>query len=284
MDKFKAFMKLTRIEHGLIAAFATSVGCAIGAGGWFGIQPYAVVLAILVTVLVEVGLFVFNDICNIEEDRINAPERPLVKGEISVKEATVVGFLSLILGASLALPLGFLPFLVVLLAVSTGLAYNMWLKKAGFLGNLVVALDTALPFLFGATVFSGFRVPILTFLLAGIAFLAVLGREVLKGIVDMEGDLKAGVRTLAITRGTNFAAIVSSLLFLLAVSLSLVALPLVIEGKQYLYTFFVAITDLMFTYVAGSLLLRRDKSTAAKGRVVTLIAMFTGTLAFAVTA
>ncbi|MCX8181055.1 MAG: UbiA family prenyltransferase [Thermofilaceae archaeon] len=284
MGKFAALMKLTRIEHGFIAAFATSVGCAIGAGGWFGIQPYAVVLAIVVTVLVEVGLFVFNDICNIEEDRINAPERPLVKGEISVKEATIVGLLSLILGASLALPLGFPPLLVVLLAVSTGLAYDMWLKKAGFIGNLIVALDTALPFLFGATVFSGFSVPILTFLLAGIAFLAVLGREVLKGIVDIEGDLKAGVRTLAITRGVNFAAIVSSLLFMLAVSLSLVALPLVTEGRQYLYTFFVAITDLMFTYVAGSLLLRRDKSTAAKGRVVTLIAMFTGTLAFAITA
>ena len=143
MVKLNAILRLARIEHGLIAAFATAVGYAVGAGGWFSVEKTPLAVAAIVTIAVEVGLFVFNDVFNLEEDRVNAPERPLVKGEISVKEAVAVGAISLALGGVLAGTLGPLALAIVLLAISTGMAYNIRMKKSGLPGNVIVALDTA---------------------------------------------------------------------------------------------------------------------------------------------
>lgn len=276
-------MKLARIEHGLMASFATLVGFALGAGGWRLVQPYAA-LAVAVTLAAEVGLFVFNDIFNLEEDRINAPHRPLVRGEVSLREAQVLGVLSLATSMMLSLPLGLFPTSLVVFAVASGMAYNIWLKRTGLLGNMVVALDTALPFLFGASIPCGFKMPWLVILLTLIAFLATLGREVLKGIVDMEGDRRAGVRTLALVRGSIFAARVSSFLMLTAVAMSLLAVPFVPERSWLAYVTLVALTDSLFAYVAILLLLRDSRDAAIRGRTLTLSAMLLGILAFATAA
>lgn len=284
VGKLNAILRLARIEHGLVAAFATAVGCAVGAGGWLSVEAFPLAVAAVVTIAVEVGLFVFNDVFNLEEDKVNAPERPLVKGEISVGEAVAIGAFSLALGSALAAALGFFPFTVVLFAISTGMAYNARLKKSGFPGNLIVALDTALPFLFGAVVASGANVPILAYIFALVAFLAALGREILKGIVDLEGDRRVGVRTIAATKGEAFAARLSSSILLAAVALSVVALAFVKETVLVAYTVLVSATDALFAYVAARLFLNSERSTAQRGRLITLAGMFLGTLAFAAAA
>ena len=284
MGKFSAILRLARIEHGLIAAFATAVGYAVGAGGWLSVEKGPLAVAAIVTIAVEVGLFVFNDVFNLEEDRVNAPERPLVKGEIGVNEAVAIGVISLALGGVLAGTLGLLAFAIVLLAISSGMAYNIRLKKSGFSGNVIVALDTALPFLFGAVVASGAKVPTLAYLFTLVAFLAALGREILKGIVDLDGDRRAGVRTIAATRGEAFAARLSSSILLLAIALSIVALAFMKESALLAYTVLVSVTDALFAYAAASLFINNDKITAEKGRRITLGAMFAGTLAFAAAA
>ena len=282
--KLNAILRLARIEHGLIAAFATAVGYAVGAGSWFSVEKIQLAVAAIVTIAVEVGLFIFNDVFNLEEDRVNAPERPLVKGEISVKEAVAVGAISLALGGVLAGALGPLALTIVLLAISTGMAYNIRMKKSGLPGNVIVALDTALPFLLGAVVASGAKVPILAYLFTLIAFLAALGREILKGIVDLDGDRKVGIRTIAATKGEAFAAGLSSSILLAAITLSIIALAFVKESALLAYTALVSVTDVLFAYAAASLLMNSDKITAEKGRRITLVAMFAGTLAFAAAA
>jgi len=220
----------------------------------------------------------------LEEDKVNAPERPLVKGEVGLREAVAFGTFSLTLGSVLAATLGLLPFLLAMLAVSTGMAYNARLKRTGPLGNVVVALDTALPFLFGAAVASGARIPPLAYLFTLTAFFAVLGREILKGIVDLEGDRRAGIRTVAVTRGAAFAARLSCLMLSVAVLLSVVALAFVKELVLLAYTALVSATDALFAYAGATLLLRSDKATAERARRMTLFAMFLGTLAFAAAA
>lgn len=281
MGKLTAYLRLARIDHGAIAAIATAVGCAVGAGGWLSI-PSAAVIAILVTVLVEVGLFALNDVFNLEEDRVNAPDRPLVRGEVSVDEAVRLGVASLASGVIISAILGPAPLLVVALATASGMAYNAWLKRTGLPGNVVVALDTSLPFLFGATVVRGFDVPPLAAVFVLIAFTATLGREVLKGIRDLEGDLRAGVRTLAATRGVRAASLVAAVLLLTAPLLSLAALPLIYDDlKCALYTGLVAATDFLFAYSGASILLEPSREVAESGRRLTLLGMLLGTLAFA---
>lgn len=283
MSKLETILRLARIDHGLMAALATLVGYALGARGWCNIHPISALVAVVTTLAVEVGLFVFNDIYNLEEDKINAPERPLVRGEISVQEAWAIGVSSLALGIASSWILDIVPALLVISAVATGMAYNVKLKKLGLPGNVVVAFDTALPFLFGASIPSGFEVPELAIILTSIAFLATLGREVLKGIVDMEGDRRVGVRTLAIVKGPVFAARFASFAMLTAVAASLLAVPLLPAGKRLAYIAAVALTDSSFIYVAATLLLQKS-GAAERGRRLTLLAMLTGILAFATTA
>ncbi|MEM0344788.1 MAG: UbiA family prenyltransferase [Thermofilaceae archaeon] len=283
MGKLGAMLRLARIDHGVMAAIATLVGYALGAQGWSNMQLLPACIAVATTLSVEIGLFVFNDIYNLEEDRINAPWRPLVRGDIGVKEAWIIGLASLVLGTALSLSLGVMPALLVIVAVASGMAYNAKLKRAGLPGNIIVAFDTALPFLFGASIPSGFKIPRLAILLTSVAFLATLGREILKGILDMEGDRRVGVKTLAIVKGPAFAARVASLLMLAAVAASLLAIPLLPEEKLLLYASTVALTDALFTYVSFSLLLQKS-AVAARSRKLTLLAMLTGILAFATTA
>lgn len=284
VTKLQALARLTRVEHGIMAALATLVGYALAAGGWSRLQPTLSVVAVVVTLAVEMGLFTFNDIFNLEEDRVNAPDRPLVRGEIGIKEAWMIGLLTLAFGLALASCLGLVPTIIVVLAVATGMAYNVALKRTGFWGNVIVALDTALPFLFGSSIACGLEMPWTSYFLTMIAFFATLGREVLKGIVDVEGDRKAGIRTIAVVKGTAFAAFVSGLLTLAAVAMSLLAVFALPIQKRLPYLISIAPVDIIFVYVACSLLLREEKGFAKRGRRLTLIAMLLGILAFAIIA
>ncbi len=282
MGKLAAFVRLTRIEHGAMAAFAALVGYAVASGGWDHLDPPSSLVAVAVVVAVEAGLFAFNDIFNLEEDRVNAPHRPLVRGEVSFREAWSLALSALAAGVALSAWLGAAPFVIALLAALSGMAYNVALKKRGFWGNLIVAADTALPFPFGASIASGFRVPWTVSLLTAMAFLAALGREALKGVVDVEGDRRAGVRTLAVTRGPRFAAALSSALTLAAVVLSTPLFLLLPPGKLPMYAALVLPADALFTYVALSML--RDAGFARRGRQLTLAAMLLGIFAFAAVA
>jgi len=285
VSKVGAYFKLARIDHGVIAAVAVAVGYAIGANGWYGILRPPAILAMVVAVLAEIALFTFNDVLNIEEDRINAPDRPLVRGEVGVREAVVLGAACTALSLMLAALLGIAPLTILAVALTSGMLYNFQLKRRGLLGNVVVALDTSLPFTFGSTVVRGFNVPLTVTLFTLIAFTAALGREVLKGIRDLEGDLRAGIRTLAATRGVRVASRVSSALLLAAPFLSIAPLPLIGGwGKCVVYTILVSVTDFLFTYTAISILLKPERGVAEIGRRLTLLGMLTGTLAFASTA
>lgn len=285
MSKVSAYLKLARIEHGIIASVATVTGCALGAGGWLHIPLVQSTLAIATTMFVEAGLFIFNDIYNIDEDRVNAPNRPLVTGEIGLEEATTAGYLALLLGIAFALTLGVAPLAIVLTAVTSGMAYNIRYKRTGFTGNLIVSLDTSLPFLFGAAVTGGYRIPLLAIIFTLIAFVATLGREVLKGIRDLEGDRRVGIRTVAVTKGQRFAASLAAAMFIFAVLLSLTALPLLHDpGKRALYAALVSTTNMLFLFTAAYILPKQDVRRAENSRKITLLAMLLGTLAFSAAA
>lgn len=285
MGKVSAYLKLARIEHGIIASVAAVTGCALGAGGWLHTPFIQAILAIAVTVFVEAGLFIFNDVYNIDEDKVNAPYRPLVTGEISLKEATMAGYLTLLLGTALALLLGVAPLAVVLAAITSGMAYNVRYKRLGFIGNLIVSLDTSLPFLFGATVTSGYQIPLLVIIFTLIAFVATLGREVLKGIRDLEGDKRVGIKTVAAVKGRRFAASLAAVLFIFAVLLSLITLPFIHDqGKRTLYAALVSVTDTLFLFTAVYILLKQDIRHAENGRKFTFLAMLLGTIAFSTAA
>jgi len=120
--------------------------------------------------------------------------------------------------------------------------------------------------------------PLLIFAL--LAFLSNVGREVVKGIVDVSGDNLKGVRSIAVTKGSNYAAKEGAFFFLIAVALS--ALPLALHIVSLYYVPLVAICDIGFLLTSYSIVTTPTPQNAKRNKKYALIWMAFGLLAFVV--
>ena len=279
MNKVKALLELSRIDHGLMVVIAIIAG-VISSSGLKALTSTRTLIACIAGLLVEIGVFTFNDVFNVEEDRINSPQRPIPSGEITVKEATVYGSTALVLAVAVSLLAGLESLAIILLAIIVGMLYNAKIKKYGIYGNLCVALSTAFPFIYGAVVAlrSFWAVPIRCWMFFAMAFLATWSREIIKGIVDVEGDRRVGIKTLPIVLGEKASAKIALIIMLSAIVLSLVAIPFVLNQVNYVFIVFIA--DILLLYSVFSTLQNPTRQTARRAKNMALIGMSVGLAAF----
>ena len=162
-----------------------------------------VVLAAASTACVTAGGNALNDLLDLEGDRTNHPDRPLVTGEVSIGAAQTLTVVLFVAAGVVVIPVILaVPIVGLILAVAVGslLLYEFRFKAEGFAGNLTVAVLTGLVFLYGGAV-GGHIEFVAAFAL--MAFLATLSREVIKDMEDVAGDV--GRRTLPKTRGMGTA-------------------------------------------------------------------------------
>ena len=175
-----------------------------------------VVAGVVAVVTAEMGAFALNDYFDVEVDRKNhRTDRPIVRGDISRREAlslTVVSFIVSIVAGYFMNNVARWSVLVVLIAF--GVLYDYKLKEYGILGNVYIAFTMAAPFLFSSMLFRDSQVLLL---LSAIAFLVGLGREIMKGIMDVEGDALRDVKTVARVYGTKTAKYMAVVLYLISV-------------------------------------------------------------------
>jgi len=135
----------------------------------------------------------------------------------------------------------------------------------------------AIPFIYGSFVVGqGFTLKILLF--ATLAFLSITGREVAKGIVDVEGDRAKGMRTVMVVHGGKVASLVSSCFFLSAVFLSL--FPWLLGLVRIWYVPFVIIADLGFVDSSVMLVKNPSRENARRIKNLVMIWMLLGMIAF----
>jgi geranylgeranylglycerol-phosphate geranylgeranyltransferase len=160
------------------------------------------------------------------------------------------------------------------------LCYETSFKYRGLQGNVVVAVLSALTFVFGASVVAepdqGAWATVLV--LFTLAFFASAGREVTKDIQDLEADRGTRV-TLPMSVGVGLAAGVATLFIVAAVAMSPFPFwPLETMGWAYLVV--VLLADVVFLYSLP--LLRRDPGGAQRlhkmGMVLALLAFLAGSL------
>jgi geranylgeranylglycerol-phosphate geranylgeranyltransferase len=108
--------------------------------------------------------------------------------------------------------------------------YSIWLKQTGPAGNILVAALAATTFPYGALVGGDLG---RSWIPATFAFLYHLGREVAKGIEDMEGDQRRDIRTLALRVSPIAAGRVTALLLGLVALLALLPWTVGIYGIGY---------------------------------------------------
>ena len=195
MDKLLDILKLMRVINCLLAMAGVYVGAFMT---WTDLVYYGPVMAAMAAFFVCAVGNIVNDIVDIEIDRVNRPDRVLVRGTISraraINAAVVFGLAAVIT----ALSVNTAVLLAVLAALALLLLYNFYLKRIPLAGNIVIALLSALTFMTGGLAVNykwvlGLPGPLVP---AVFAFFFHLVREIVKDVEDIDGDRKAGVKTL----------------------------------------------------------------------------------------
>jgi geranylgeranylglycerol-phosphate geranylgeranyltransferase len=250
-------------------------GIGVFVGGWIqgGTGPFhswPIYAAGLAAFCVAAFGNLLNDLGDIEVDRRAHPDRPLPRQEISVSVARLMAVGCAIVGIGLAALVSVPVALFAAAAFLLLVLYEIRLKALGLPGNAAVSLLTGAPFVFGGLVLGTPGSGLL--LLAGLAALSNLGREVLKDIEDMGGDV--GRATFPRTRGVPAARAVAASSFGAAVLLS--PLPWVdsIVGSGYVP--FVLLADAGFVAAALDPKAGRGQRVAKAAMVVALVAFIAG--------
>jgi geranylgeranylglycerol-phosphate geranylgeranyltransferase len=115
-------------------------------------------------------------------------------------------------------------------------AYSVWLKSTVLLGNLTVALISAMSPVFGG-VAAGNPRPSLW--LGAIVFVGILGREILKTLADYDGDAAHNVRTIATAWGPRAARIF--FFAVLGITAIVMLAPYLLDYYRPIYAYIVAL-------------------------------------------
>jgi len=221
---------------------------------------------------------VLNDYFDREIDAINQPQRPIPAGVVKGSEAVSFAIVLASIGMLFAAHSGVGTLLIGIISMILMIAYNSRIKKFGLLGNAFVSVNVAIPFVYGGFAVGSPSWPLGIFAL--LAFLSSMGREIVKGIVDVPGDTARGVKSVAATKGNSRAARMGAAMFLAAVALS--ALPVLLKIVSYYYIPLVAICDIGFLLTAYSITTAPSPRSALRNKKYVLVWMTFGLLAFVV--
>lgn len=231
----------------------------------------------LVGFLISGFSMVTNDIFDVETDTLNLRMRPLVRGDMSVRQAWSLALVMMLVGLSISALTG--PYTLSIAALFTLLsyAYNRTLKKTGMPGTIIVALSMAIPFLYGGLLAS------MNGILVGVmfmcSFMAGLSREIVKTVADIEGDRATGVKSLPVVAGIRPSALMSAGLILAAIALSY--LP-VFYGCTPYYVTGITIADIIFLFITGKVITMRGSEDAYRLKRAMLLPMGIALITFIV--
>ena len=240
-----ARLALTRPLNCFIAAVSVAIG-AVTSGLSAAVWPVAA--AALSAALITAAGNAYNDVTDLEIDRVNRPGRPLPSGRLQPSGALRLSALLAVVGVALAWSVGPLTAAIAIVVVVGLTTYSAVLKTRPAWGTLMVSSLAAAAFPFGAAAAGSWGrwwIP------AGFAFLFHLGREIVKDVEDMTGDRAMGARTLAISLGAPRAATLAATVYLLLVAATIVPWLHGIYGWAYLAP--VALLDLLVVIVIARL-------------------------------
>lgn len=191
---WKGLYKISRPLTTFSGALAVVMGGYVAkTGAWD-----KVLLATAVTILISSSANAWNDVQDIEIDRVNQPQRPLPSGMVSPRAAIIFSLILSIIALLLALFINPVAFWIAFGSILLLYVYSWKLKSTVLLGNVAVAIVSGLSAIFGG-VAAGNPQPALW--IAAIIGIGIMGREILKTLADYEGDLQHHCRTIATVWG-----------------------------------------------------------------------------------
>ncbi|MHA2032376.1 MAG: geranylgeranylglycerol-phosphate geranylgeranyltransferase [Candidatus Kariarchaeaceae archaeon] len=238
-DRLKAFIRLTRPLNSLTAGVAVVAALFLALDGED--EPFDLLSYLLIAsaaFLTTAHAMVHNDIVDFDIDTINAPHRPLPANMLSIKEAKIWAVLLLILACTIGFivdtRLNFTFPISFFWALSNALildCYNLFLKQMGIWGNLIVGYVVWALFIYADLIVNQ-KLTMYVEAIGMYAFFWNWGREVLKDILDIQGDKAGGVKTIAVRFGARGGAIVGTGILSIAV---LWTIPMIIFPRGSIF-------------------------------------------------
>jgi geranylgeranylglycerol-phosphate geranylgeranyltransferase len=267
-------VRLARSLNAGMSAIGVAVGgvVAVGPDAW-GPVGLSLTLASAAAAAFTAGGNALNDIYDRDTDRVNHPDRPLASGQMTVRTAWAFVGASFGVAALLAALVNVFALGLVVLNALLMFSYEAGLKARGAPGNLVIAYLVGSLFLFaGVAVYRGPSEPLIrTGVLAALAFVATLGREVTKDIEDLRGDVDR--QTLPRRIGVRAAGLLAAIALLAGAALS--SLPLLLGVLGWGFAILVIPADGMFIYAA-----LHSAANPSRSQRVTKYAMIVALAAF----
>jgi 4-hydroxybenzoate polyprenyltransferase len=228
-----AYLNLIRYKNLIIIVllqFLLRYGLLIPILNHYGVSPelshVRFGLLVLATMLLAASGYVINNYFDVSIDRINKPENVVVGREVHRRTALLLHVIFTITGVFIGLFLAYISRkenYALMFIIIPGLLwyYSTTLKKQMLIGNLTIALLTALvPFvvvslefatlarIHGNAILQSEACSTAWFWTAGVAFFAFIStimRELIKDMEDVEGDREAGCHTLPVEMGIDYS-------------------------------------------------------------------------------
>lgn len=269
------YLQLFRTGNAVMGIVGVVVACFMAAGTEMIDQWVNLLISAVVVFMFICGGNALNDYIDHEIDRTAHPERPIPSGRMSRESALKAA--AVMLGGSVVVSFFTLDpecILIVVVACILMVAYEMALKQRGFVGNLTIAVLTGMMFLLGGAVVGDVADNVI---IALMAFLVSVGREIAKDIEDMDSD--EGRKTLPMSIGVRNSEILACVFFILGPAFSV--LPMYWQSYGPLY-YLVIIADLIFLYCAAVVFKspHRAQKSAKLAMVVALVAFILGVFRF----
>lgn len=268
-----AVLELVRPHNCVLAGLAVLAGVVVAAGEAHSLQ---IALAFAAAFAICGAGNAINDYCDRKIDAINRPWRPIPSRRLKVSEALKISrglfIVGIVLAALVNLPcLGLAALNSVVLVV-----YSGELKRRGLVGNLAIGFLVGSTFLFGGLVVGEL---LAVGILAVMAGLSTVGRELIKDIQDMRGDRAIGLVTFPLQHGKRATAALATVFISAAIALAPVPYAL---GLFSMLAYLTPVTVAVAFFIASAVVILENRKVWATKRASLgcKIGMGLGLLAF----
>lgn len=211
--KIFALIESMRPITSLLALSGAYIG-GIVADAPFNSLP--LILSAVVVFFAIGGSMSFNDYYDREIDIISHPKRPIPSKRITAKESLYFSYFVFAIALIISLFINWICFGILVFSLIALYTYEVYFKNIGLIGNFLVAFLSSITFTFGGAAVGK---PFASILLSMITFFLFFGREILKDVQDVKGDLLSR-KTLPMKIGGKKAAIIGSIMLLIALLIS----------------------------------------------------------------
>lgn len=159
-----------------------------------------------------IGGMYAGDVLGWRQDLVAKPHRPIPSGSVSVRSACLCGLAFALLGCGVLVAINWRALVFVGLTIACYLAYNTVCKDRGLLGDLLAGIATSgSVFLIGSLAAGGWPAGRLL-PVAGVLLLQGIFHNLLQSLTDVDGDRRAGWRTVPVRHGIEITVLLLGLL------------------------------------------------------------------------